>query len=280
MPHRFRARAVGLADLIGINRSFIFLKLRALLNRVSSKLIAGPMNFAQLHERVRIEMLRRIENGSLSVTLLAHQIGVSSAHVSNFLNARRNLSLDKLDRILRAHFLTVDDIYPERRYSSSGIGFFAPQTFDAVPLVEPATAFEQAHIRSESILEIVKVRNIVLGSIRDKCSVERRREWDRFVAVKVSEEESATMKPLLRANAVVLIDRHYNSTMAYTRLAPTVYAVRFGNRLHFRYITLLERHLLLRAHDPAHQPELLPFSHGKSAADYLVGRVFMNIAEL
>ena len=65
------------------------------------------MNFSELHERVRIEVLRRIENGSLNATLLAHQIDCSAAHISNFLNRRRRLSIDALDKVLQAQFLTI-----------------------------------------------------------------------------------------------------------------------------------------------------------------------------
>jgi hypothetical protein len=238
------------------------------------------MNFSQLHERVRIEVLRRIENGSLNATLLAYQVDCSPAHISNFLNSKRRLSLDVLDKVLRSQFLTVDDLYPERRYPLAGPGRpVTPQHFDSVPLVEPAVAVAQARIRSDSIHEIVKVRSGLLGSLRDRCSAERR-QWDRFVAVKVSEEEAAIMSPVLPANAIVLIDRHYTSSFDYSSVRPTVYAVHIGQRLHFRYVTLLARHLVLRGHNPANVLEALALGHGQTSADVLVGRVFHANIEL
>lgn len=238
------------------------------------------MNFSQLHERVRIEVLRRIDNGSLNATLLAHQIDCSAAHISNFLNRRRRLSLEALDKVLRAQFLTIDDLYPERPYPQVGPGRpAAPTSFDSVPLVEPSIAASHARIHSASIIEVVKVRSGLLGHLRDKCSAQRRK-WDRFVAVLIAEEEAALMQPVLPGHAIVLIDRHYNSTFAYLPGGNTVYAVRIGNRLRFRYVTLLNRHLVMRAHNPAHVPEMIALPEGQTSADVLVGRVFLTIVEL
>lgn len=238
------------------------------------------MNFSQLHERVRIEVLRRIENGSLSVTLLAHQIDCSAAHISNFLNRRRRLSLEALDKVLEAQGLTVDDLYPERPYPQVGAARPAsPMSFDSVPLVEPSIAASHARIHSASIIEVVKVRSGLLGHLRDKCSAQRRK-WDRFAAVQIAEEEAALMQPVLPAHAVVLIDRHYNSPFAYSPGRSTVYAVRTANRLRFRYVTLLDRHLVMRTHNPAHVPEMIALSEGQTSADVLVGRVFLTIVEL
>ena len=237
------------------------------------------MNFSQLHERVRIEVLRRIENGSLNATLLAHQIDCSAAHISNFLNQRRRLSIAALDKVLRAQFLTIADLYPEGRHLQSPVERPATATsFDSVPLIEPKIAAFSMRIPSASIIDVVKVGSGLLGSLRDKCSAERRR-WDRFVAVQMWEEEAALMEPLLPGNAIVLIDRHYNSTFAYLPGRPTIYAVRIANRLRFRMVTLLDRQLILRTRNPEHIPELLPLINGQTSADVIVGRVFLTIVQ-
>ena len=87
------------------------------------------------------------------------------------------------------------------------------------------------------------------------------------------------MQPVLPRNAVVLIDRHYNSTFAYAPGRNNVYAVRLGNRLRFRYVGLAAGHMVLRTHDPAHQPELIALSAGQTSADLLVGRVFLMFVD-
>jgi len=73
------------------------------------------MNFTQLQERLRLELRRRIERGTLSVSLLARQTGLGQAHLSNFLNSRRGLSLGALDRILGSQRLTTADLLPNAR---------------------------------------------------------------------------------------------------------------------------------------------------------------------
>jgi len=237
------------------------------------------MNFSQLHERVRIEVLRRIDNGSLNATLLAHQIDCSPAHISNFLRRRRRLSIEALDKVLLAQSLSITDLYPEGRYPQSPGGRpAAALAFDSVPLIDPLIAASSIHISSGSIIDVVKVPSQVLGSLRDKCSAERRR-WDRFVAVQIWEEEAALMEPLLPRNAIVLIDRHYNSTFAYLPGRPTIYAVRIANRLRFRLVALLDRHLVMRTRNPEYVPELLALTNERTSADIIVGRVFRTIVD-
>ena len=74
--------------------------------------VSIPMNFQDLHELLRLELLRRIDLGSLTGTGLARQAGFRQAHISNFLNRKRSLSLGGLDRVLAAQNLTVDQIMP------------------------------------------------------------------------------------------------------------------------------------------------------------------------
>src|ERR1700730_146600 len=72
----------------------------------------GPMNFQDLHDLVRLELFRRIERGTLTGSRLAQQAGFQQAHISNFLNRKRALSLEGLDRVLAAQNLTIDQILP------------------------------------------------------------------------------------------------------------------------------------------------------------------------
>jgi hypothetical protein len=210
---------------------------------------------------------------------LAHQVGCTAAHISNFLNRRRRLSIDTLDKVLKTQFLAMEDLMLDGRYSQltdgragTGMGL------ESVPLVEPWIAAFSARVPSAAILDVVKVESKFLGDLRDRCSAERRR-WDRFVAIQMWEEEAALMQPLLPASAIVLIDRHYNSTFRYAPGRNTVYAVRVSNRLRFRYVTLLDRQLVMHAHNPAHVPELVALSQERSSADTLVGRVFRVISD-
>src|ERR1039458_2568416 len=79
------------------------------------------MNVTQLHERLRLELRRRIERGTLSVSLLGHKATMSQGSISNFLSGRRGLSPMALDKILKAEQLTLVDLMPERREAWGGL---------------------------------------------------------------------------------------------------------------------------------------------------------------
>jgi hypothetical protein len=181
--------------------------------------------------------------------------------------------MDVLDKVLETQFLSIADLLPP-----SG-RFLATADSDSVPLVEPTIAAFSPRIPSGAIADVLKVQSRFLGNLRDRCSAERRK-WDRFVAVKVWEEEAALMGPLLPANAIAFIDRHYNSSFAYVPGETTIYAVRLANRLRFRSVALLDRHLVLTTRNPDHVPELLPLAQGRTSADVIVGRVFRVYSDL
>jgi hypothetical protein len=56
--------------------------------------------------------------------------------------------------------------------------------------------------------------------------------------------------------------------------------VRLANRLRFRSVALLDRHLVLTTRNPDHVPELLPLAPGRTSADVIVGRVFRVYSDL
>ncbi|HEX4320295.1 MAG TPA: helix-turn-helix transcriptional regulator, partial [Acidobacteriaceae bacterium] len=118
------------------------------------------MNFSQLQDRVRLELLRRIDRGTLSVSLLARQTGLGQPHVSNFLHNRRGLSLKSLDKILKAQQLQVDDLLPARREPKEELRT-VDQNHEAeievveIPVVTHAVAIFDPYIRVSSILELL-----------------------------------------------------------------------------------------------------------------------------
>lgn len=98
------------------------------------------MNFTQMHERLRLELLRRINRGTLSVSLLARQTGFGQAHLSNFLHNRRQLSLRALDRVMAAQHMDAEDLLPVIR---GGTETANEPDGDRVPIVAQAsTIFE------------------------------------------------------------------------------------------------------------------------------------------
>src|ERR1039458_7954281 len=125
------------------------------------------MNFTQMHERLRLELLRRIQRGTVSVSLLGRQTGFGQAHLSNFLHRKRQLSLEAMDRILTAQHLTVADLLPsaqELEPEPRGNGVCA------VPVVShPAALFEPV-IRPSAIQSLLSLPAVAFESIHSRAS--------------------------------------------------------------------------------------------------------------
>ena len=192
------------------------------------------MNFTQMHERLRLELLRRIQRGTVSVSLLARQTGFGQAHLSNFLRSRRQLSLEAMDRILAAQHLTVADLLPSVQQAGLGL---EGEDGSAVPVVSHAVALFEPVIRPSAV---------------------------------------QSMLP----EAIVLIDRHYNSLLPYRPSRPNLYAVRQDSHLTLRYVDFLASRLVLRPQNIAFPVALIEVDPGESPNNLLVGRIALILNEL
>ena len=88
------------------------------------------------------------------------------------------------------------------------------------------------------------------------------------------------MDPLLLPEAIVLIDRHYNSLRPYRPNRQNLYAVREGSHLALRYVEFLSRRLVLRPHNNAFPVHLVEVDPEQSPNEFLVGRVALILNEL
>src|SRR6266704_5677260 len=68
------------------------------------------MKFRALQENLRKTLWSRIEEGDLTGLHLAAQTGFKQAHISNFLNRKRGLSLEGMDKVLNVQHLSVLDL--------------------------------------------------------------------------------------------------------------------------------------------------------------------------
>jgi hypothetical protein len=230
------------------------------------------MNFTQLHERLRLELVRRIQRGTLSVSLLARQTGIGQPHLSNFLRSRRTLSLEALDRVLFAQHITVGDLVP---VSSRQFDPIELEARSMVPLVSHAAALFEPFVRPSSVRTWLAVPAGLLGAVRSRPA-NHKKPWVRFVAISISEAEALPMDPLVQPDATVLLDRHYHSLAPYHPNRPNVYAVRNGkNQLDLRYLEFAANRLVLRPHNLAFAVELLEIPPGETAADSIAGRVVL-----
>jgi transcriptional regulator with XRE-family HTH domain len=238
---------------------------------------ANAMNFQDLHEQLRLELLRRIERGTLTGTRLAQQTGFQQAHISNFLNGKRSLSLDGLDRVLAAQNLSIDQILPMDLEASAAPVNHEPT--EIVPVVTASAALDEARLSPGAIIETIHISATRLADNRARPSP-KSLHLQRFVAVRADAQQAACMEPVLAPGTIAVIDRHYNSLAPYRAQQPTLYAVRYGNALLFRFVDFDQNCLILRPQAASCAAQLLLLAPNETPADYLVGRVCLLFFEL
>jgi hypothetical protein len=227
------------------------------------------MNFTQMHERLRLELLRRIQRGTLSVSLLARQTGFGQSHMSNFLRSSRQLSLEALDRVLASQHLTAADLLPALRPADA---YSAPDDGGPVPVVSHHAALFEPYIRPAAVEFMLHLPPGLLPATRARVTTGRR-TWQRFVAVRISASDAHPMEPLVLPQAIALIDRHYTSLMPYRPDRANLYAVRNGAHLTLRYVEFTANRLVLRPHNLAFPVDLIEIEPGESPAALITGRV-------
>ncbi len=233
------------------------------------------MNFSQMHERLRLELMRRIQRGTLSVSLLARQTGFGQSHLSNFLNSRRQLSMEAIDRLLAAQHLTAADLLPAL-HSSLAMPFETER--DSVPLVSHHSALFEPYIRAAAAQGWLHLPAGLLQTIRSRAA-NSRRAWQRFVAVRIPAADAIPMEPIILPEAIALIDRHYNSLHPYRPNRPNLLAIRNGGRLSIRYADFLANRLVLRPHRLDAPVELIDLAPNESPNDLVAGRVALILNE-
>ncbi len=236
------------------------------------------MNFTQLQERLRQELLRRIDRGSVNGALLARQTGFQPSHISNFLRRRRTLSLSGLDRFLAAQMLTIADLLALGDTSTPREGPRST-THTTVPVVATAAAIHDAAPPASAILDVVQLPFGVLEHMRTRRATSRR-GWLRFVSVRVTRHQAAGMQPLLPPETIAVIDRHYNSPVRYQPADPSIFAVRVGNALHFRILEFENNRLILRPLELDAPVKLLTLGPHEAPSDLITGRVCLILAPI
>jgi transcriptional regulator with XRE-family HTH domain len=234
------------------------------------------MNFLELHERLRLETWRRIDQGILSSSLLARRTGLAQAHISNFLHRRRRLSLTALNRVLVAQELGVEDLSPVG--ADQFVSARDPASADVVSVVAQTAAMLSPLIPPRAVQGTLHLPPGWLTGFPVRRSVSRR-SWERFVAVRITAAQALPMDPVLRVGSVVILDRHYNSLATLRPPFPNLYGVREGNHLLFRHVVFESARLVLRPRNLEYPVEVIELAPQEVPADLLVGRVCLCITE-
>jgi hypothetical protein len=231
------------------------------------------MKFRTLQDNLRKTLWERIEARELTGLGLAGQTGFKQAHISNFLNRKRGLSLEGMDRVLNVQHLSVLDLLdPAEVNKRASILAPSEDEFESVVAAESRIAASEALIMSMHVKEILKFKKSFLKRLR--AAMEGDREgWERFVVIRVDAREGMSMYPRTLPGATLLIDRHYNSLAPYRKGEHNMYAVRKDPGCTIKYVELANHHLVLRPHNAAYPVEVLTMEHGMKPGDYIVGRV-------
>ena len=231
------------------------------------------MKFKALQDNLRKTLFHRIEAGELTGLRLAQQTGFKQAHISNFLNRKRGLSIEGMDKVLQVQHLSVLDLLDPAEVNKRA-SILPPSTddFENVILTDCATAATEPRIASMNVKEILKFRKSFLNKLRPEPEGDRS-EWQRFVLIKLDPRDMQAMAPRLAPGATLLIDRHYNSLKPYRKGELNMYAVLKGDLCTIRYVESAQSQLILRPHNPSVPLETIPIVEGKSPSDYVIGRV-------
>jgi hypothetical protein len=231
------------------------------------------MKFKVLQDNLRNILWERIQAGQLTGLRLAQQTGFKQAHISNFLNQKRGLSLEGMDKVLSVQRLSVLDLLdPAEVNQRASIVPPSADEFEHVLVTDAATAATQSLITATRVRDILKFKKTFLRRLRASPQGGRS-AWQRFVVIKLDAKDAPAMYPRLTPAATLLLDRHYNSLTPYRKGDLNLYAVLKNGTCSIRYLEMAGNQLLLRPHNPSSPVEVVAMDEGKTAPDYLVGRV-------
>ena len=232
------------------------------------------MRFKALQDNLRKAIWERIDDRQLTGLRLAKQTGFKQAHISNFLNRKRSLSLEGMDKVLQVQKLSVLDLLDPAEVNERATAIApAEGDFDNVPLVEGETAAGSVQFTARKIKDILKFKKGFLKRLRSDPVPAAREHWRRFVLIKVDGRDGMSMYPRLLPGATVLIDRHYNSLKPYRKHEQNMYAVKKEGACTIKYVERAGKNLVLRPHNQNYPVDVISMDKGKNFSDYIIGRV-------
>ncbi len=224
----------------------------------------------RLQDKLRAHIRARIDRREMTGTGLSREAGFQQGHLSNFLNARRGLSLESMDRLLETLNIGVLDL-ADLKDIQQQVSFPAGG-FENVPLVSGEQAARLPRFAPEQVRESRSFSRSFLRRLKPN-DASNRSDWLRFVLLRLDAKAAGGMFPHILTGVTLLVDRHYNCLQPYRRLRPNIYAAHAEARCLIGYVSVSGDHLVLRPQNPQHSVELVRIERGRSYHDYIVGRV-------
>jgi len=206
------------------------------------------IDFRGLQERLRERLLAHIHAGELTGLELARATGFQQAHISNFLNRKRGLSLEAMDAILRARNIRVEELVQansgrRKRICANAAG---NNEFVAIPIVSEENCLA-TQVPNSNPRDTLKLASSTVQKFRPAMHTPRA-HWQRFVAIRVKAQDVAAMAPRLVRNTVAIIDRHHNAVMDSPAGAGHMYLIKVGARVQIRYLQIGGLFMIARPH--------------------------------
>ena len=236
------------------------------------------MTLQQLQDQLRIHIRARIGRGEWTGVSLSRECGFQQGHLSNFLNARRGLSVEAMDRLLETLGIGVLDLVDGDEIQRHAALPGRNSSFEGVAMVSASNA-GLAHFNADQILETHSFRSSFLRKLKPDDDGERT-DWLRFVLIRIEARGIRGLLPLEISTVVLLLDRHYSSLRPYRRSRPNLYAVRLQERCFPGYASRSGDQLVLRPHNPQDAVEVVRMERGRSYSEYILGRVCYVGAEV
>src|SRR5215467_14659372 len=125
------------------------------------------MKFKALQENLRKTLWDRIEEGELTGIRLAQQTGFKQAHISNFLNRKRGLSIEGMDKVLHVQHLSVLDLLdPAEVNKRASILPPSADEFENVVVADAPIAACQPSVVSMHVKDILKFKKSFLHRLK------------------------------------------------------------------------------------------------------------------
>jgi hypothetical protein len=227
------------------------------------------MTLLDLQDQLRAHIRARIGRGELTGTMLARNAEFPQGHLSNFLNSRRGLSLESMDRLLDALGISILDLMDSRDAGGRGQARPKRENVQSVAMVSAQNA-TLARFRDDQVLETRNFKTTFLRKLKAHVAVDRR-DWLRFILIKLDVRGAVSMIPATATT--LLIDRHYSSLQPYRRLYPNLYLASVAGRCVAAYISVCDNCLVLQQNALQPEIEIVRLERGQTYCDYIVGRV-------
>lgn len=230
------------------------------------------MKFKDLQDELRRQIKARIDERELIGSDLSRDAAFQRSHLSNFLNSRRGLSLESMDRLLDSLQIGVLDLVDSGDIQKPMLLAPVASGFEGIAVVSAEHAAQLAYFTSEHVRETAQFKKKFLRTLKphDVC---HRSHWCRFVAVRLDNKTVRAVFPSTAVGATLLIDRHYTSLDPYRLRQPNLYVVRLDSHFAIGNAHLAGEHLVLRPRNPMLPVELARIDRARDYAKCMVGRV-------